>query len=132
MLKTLSGSGVASFLSSFLIYHIVPYYGSTCFLMKELRHRRNGAPINRPLDQLLRYATLENMVENNNKPLTIKDIRGVLLPAMQEVFLTKKGLERCLARQERRLRTLMIDALREHGLLPPHALEEIDEIEISQ
>ena len=29
----------------------------------------------------------------NNKPLTIKDIREVLIPAMEEVFATKKDLD---------------------------------------
>lgn len=32
--------------------------------------------------------------EINNKPLTIKDIREVLIPAMEKVFATKKDLER--------------------------------------
>ena len=36
----------------------------------------------------------------NNKPLTIKDIREVLIPAMEKVFATKKDLERFAGKQD--------------------------------
>jgi len=36
----------------------------------------------------------------DDKPLTIKDIREVLIPAMEEVFATKKDLEQFITREE--------------------------------
>lgn len=43
----------------------------------------------------------ECMDENtNDKPLTIKDIREVLIPAMEEIFATKKDLESFASKQD--------------------------------
>lgn len=36
----------------------------------------------------------------NNKPLTIKDVREVLIPAMEKVFATKKDLENFVTKEE--------------------------------
>ncbi|MDP2918436.1 MAG: hypothetical protein Q8N68_02975 [bacterium] len=36
----------------------------------------------------------------DNKPLTIKDIREVLIPAMEKVFATKEDLENFITRDE--------------------------------
>ena len=38
--------------------------------------------------------------EIDNQPLTIKDIREVLIPAMEEVFATKKDLEQFVTKEE--------------------------------
>lgn len=37
---------------------------------------------------------------NNEKPLTVKDVHEVLIPAMEGVFATKKDLERYATKQE--------------------------------
>jgi len=36
----------------------------------------------------------------NDKPLTIKDVREVLIPAMEEVFATKRDLEKFATKQD--------------------------------
>lgn len=36
----------------------------------------------------------------DNQPLTIKNIREVLIPAMEEVFATKKDLEKLVTKKE--------------------------------
>ncbi len=66
----------------------------------------------------------------DDKPLTIKDIHEALIPAMEKAFATRKDLEECLAKRERQLRRVVVDALREHGILVPGQLEEIDELEV--
>lgn len=38
--------------------------------------------------------------EIDDKPLTIKDIREVLIPAMEEVFATKKDVEQSVTKEE--------------------------------
>jgi len=78
-----------------------------------------------------RCAILEHMAKDiEDKPLTARDIHEVLIPAMEEAFATRKDVEACFAGQERRIRSVIINVLREHGLLPPDQLEEIDEIEV--
>ncbi len=66
----------------------------------------------------------------DDKPLTIKDIHEVLIPAMEKAFATRKDLGECLAKRERQLRGMLTDVLREHGILAPGQLEEIDELEV--
>ncbi len=74
---------------------------------------------------------LEYMVKDmDDEPLTIKDIHKVLIPAMREVFATRKDLEECVAKLERQLRGMLTDVLREHGILVPGQLEEIHELEV--
>jgi hypothetical protein len=38
--------------------------------------------------------------DTSAKPLTIKDIREVLIPAMEKIFATKKDLERFAGKQD--------------------------------
>ncbi len=101
---------------------------------------------------------LKYMAENiNDKPLTVKHIYEVLIPEMEKVFVTKdeftKFKDRSLTNQdrmlkdlktlmvektvgyhqkqkERKLWTIMIDAMKERKILSPQQLKAIKELEI--
>lgn len=70
------------------------------------------------------------MANIDDKPLTIKAVHDVLIPAMEKVFVTKEELEAHLTKREHRLQRIILNFLREHEILPQQQLEEIDELEV--